>query len=238
MNGSSKDTKDKKENDELLNGKYYVRPGWVQTHSASDRQIRGSLTVVLKVFAICWGLFYSMDGLMFGLSKEIRALTRETPWIDAQDIMPFAIYLMVDQVLTSNFFLSKEKHIVDYWTLKSLSCSAIGMMLVAVATVNPSCSVLLALPLVPTLLGAAPQSTLARLWNAVVSPTGLFLLYYAVSQFVLDQDPSGFYRSLMEKWWVHGSIAYPIIFCLYYPGIVLARVLSGMPVQTQGGVSR
>jgi hypothetical protein len=145
--------------------------------------------------------------------------------------MPFIIYLLANQVLTSKFFLSKETRVVDYRTLKSLSCSAIGMMLVAVATVNPSCSVLLALPLVPTLLGASRQSKLTRLWNAIVSPTGLYLVYYAMYHFVFDQDPSGFYRNLMEKWWVHGSIAYPIIFCLYYPAIVLARVLSGMPVQ-------
>ncbi|RKO89541.1 Gaa1-like protein, partial [Blyttiomyces helicus] len=112
-------------------------------------------------------------------------------------------------------------------TLKCMVCAAQGMSLMALATLNPSLSILLALPSVPAFLFAAPtRSAIVYMqrWTAltVASPVGLLGLL-AVAEGVGVAE--GLVLRSFDAWRVYGSWLAPFVFLLYWPLNLAAHVV-------------
>ena len=139
---------------------------------------------------------------------------------------------MLYRLLTGTAGASHSRSRGAWYILKCFICAEAGLFLISLATVNPSLSVLLAIPSVPLFAIMAPSKsptwTLVQfLLLTLVSPAGIVLLL----SFLGDTDAL---RHILEvsvnHWNTYGAIFYPVICLFYWPLNIAAQVLITMPL--------
>jgi hypothetical protein len=117
---------------------------------------------------------------------------------------------------------SKDKMAI-FKSAKALACSGLGMMLIAIATLNPSLSAFLSLLLVPLFLQVKPWNVFSFLLLAVVSPLGMSLI--AGSLFDSFEQVYQLASESVNAWILYSAVLYPTFACVYLPWIILASIL-------------
>ncbi|KAI9103072.1 Gaa1-like protein [Phlyctochytrium arcticum] len=114
--------------------------------------------------------------------------------------------------------------------LKSFSCLELGAFLIALATLNPSLSIFLAILSVPSMLLAQPRSShtgFALTWTllTLASPLGLMGL-------ISWWEGLGFAQDLVARavdgWTVYGAWLLPVLCLVYGPINMVGHVIIGM----------
>jgi hypothetical protein len=119
---------------------------------------------------------------------------------------------------------------LNFRTGKSLACLGLGMMLIALATINPSLSIIFAIPLVPTFLSLSPKSLISYSMLLLCFPVDAIFIYSHSSSNALGNELTQFlspFKSIIQDWILHGNQLFPLICCLYYPWILIGFILVG-----------
>ncbi|KAI8824481.1 Gaa1-like protein [Fimicolochytrium jonesii] len=117
------------------------------------------------------------------------------------------------------------------WTMvKCFACIELGAALIALATLNPSLSILLALPSVPAMYLARPTSNHVYFWGQLValfvaSPVGLLAVMVFADGLHSALETV---RLAVDGYTLYGAWLLPFLCLVYWPLNMVAHVIIGM----------
>lgn len=202
--------------EDIVQGKYYKRPAAVKVHSVNEHDVTTHILAFSKVFLHSWGIFY--------FSKNLISL-----YPDGYNGYTFVDFIMLVMILARFKKGFVKVPVLNFRTGKSIACLGLGMMLIALATINPSLSILFAIPLVLTFLSLSQNSLLSYSLLMLSFPVDAIFIYSHLKSHVGESlgeflNP---FKNIIQDWILHGNQIFPLICCLYYPWILIGFILVG-----------
>ena len=203
--------------DETVEEKFYKRPAAVKVHSVNEHDVSTHIMAFAKVFLHSCGLFYFSNNLLSLFPNGYNGYS----------FVDFILLIMIVARFKKGFVKVPK---LDFRTGKSIACLGIGMMLIALSTINPSLSIVFSIPLVPTFLSLSQHSLISYSLLLLSFPVDAILIYSHLDSTVLRPSLVNFlspFNDIVADWTVHGNQIFPLICCLYYPWILIGFILVG-----------
>jgi hypothetical protein len=203
--------------EEIVENKYYKRPEAVKIHSVNEHDIIKHIKAFAKVFLHALGIFFFSKNLIGRYPNGIYGYT-------------FVDVILVVMILArfKKGFVKVPK--LNFRTGKSLACLGLGMMLISLATINPSLSIVFAITLVPTFLSLSQGSLISYSLLLLSFPVDAIFLYSHVNANIFGDGLTQFllpFKNIIQDWILHGNQLVPLICCFYYPWILIGFILVG-----------
>ncbi|KAJ3349310.1 hypothetical protein HDU91_006403 [Kappamyces sp. JEL0680] len=145
----------------------------------------------------------------------------------AQQVMAWFMMPLLQRLFCGDSGASKLVVAPAWEVLHSLTCALLGMLLLVLATTNPSLALIMALPSVPIFILVRPRnSTFAWVVQSVllmaISPPVVLGMYAIYEQDI--RAATAFLYNTFQYWELYGGLILPVV-CLFYWPLNLATQL-------------
>jgi glycosylphosphatidylinositol transamidase len=148
-----------------------------------------------------------------------------------QQSMTWFMIPLIQRMIASDAGASRSTVAAAWVVFKSIICAGYGMFLLTLTTMNPSLSLLIAIPVIPTLVLVRPtQNFIVMMIQIIIfvaiSPP-LLLFWYAL----YTQDPTRpvlFMQEIYQQYESFGALFVPFISVIYWPLNLACQVIVGM----------
>lgn len=202
-------------------GAFVLMPKNIASFSADQRQLYVPMVVLVLSHLSTLLLFLSTDPILFSSTQTSQALVI----VLAMFLMHQTLALFINPWVVQMVQGKQNGQGVPFM-LKLLVCSESGLVLISLATVNPSLALLLAIPLLPLITvptTKSPRFVKLIHWILVLlmsPPVMLAVAYLTIGNSVFELV----HQSIVH-YSVYGSIAFPLIVLVYWPLNICAQTL-------------
>jgi hypothetical protein len=120
-----------------------------------------------------------------------------------------------------------SKSFQAWYLLKCLICAEVGMILIALSTINASLSLLIAIPTVPVCTLMHPSKKWYMMQISILialSPPILAFVFYTI----IGSDFKNLIFVMVDYWNLFGAILFPVVVLVYWTFNLAVQVMIGM----------